>query len=127
MRLSFRACELLSRAYVSEVRVPPKIVSLTEEANTQASYENHPIAQMNDQVVRISVMTEPYHWHHHPNSDETFLSVEGELIVEFEDGTQVLRPGQLITVPKGIRHRTRPGGARSVNLTFEARDAETVA
>src|SRR5690348_3207457 len=111
MRLSFRACELLSGTHIPEVRVPPKIVSLAEEANTQASYENHPIAQMNDQVVRISVMTQPYHWHHHPNSDETFLSVEGELIIEFEDGIQVLRPGQLITVPKGVRHRTRPGGA----------------
>jgi mannose-6-phosphate isomerase-like protein (cupin superfamily) len=126
MRLFLCNCELPSGAHILEVRLPPKIVSLADEANTQASYENHTIAQMNDQVVRISVMTEPYHWHHHPNSDETFLSVEGELIIEFEDGTQVLRPGQLITVPKGVRHRTRPGGARSVNLTFEARDAESV-
>jgi len=28
-------------------------------------------------VVRISTMTEPYHWHSHPNSDEMFLVVEG--------------------------------------------------
>lgn len=106
--------------------MPPKIVSLVKEADTTASYENHPIAEMNDQVVRISVMTEPYHWHHHPDSDETFLAVEGGLIVEFEDGERVLKPGELITVPKGVRHRTRPVGARSVNLTFEARDATSV-
>ena len=106
--------------------MPPRIVSLADEANTPARYENHPIADVNDQVVRISVMTQPYHWHHHPNSDEVFLCVEGELIIEFEDGTQVLKPGQLLTVPKGMRHRTRPGGARSVNLTIEARDAESV-
>jgi mannose-6-phosphate isomerase-like protein (cupin superfamily) len=106
--------------------MPPKIVSIAEEANTQAQYENHPIADVNNHVVRISVMTQPYHWHHHPDSDETFLSIEGELIIEFEDGTQVLRPGELITVPKGVRHRTRPGGARSVNLTIEARDADSV-
>ena len=106
--------------------MPPKIISLADEADTQARYENHPIAEVNDHVVRISIMTESYHWHHHPDSDETFLSVEGGLVVEFEDGEQVLKPGEMITVPKGVRHRTRPVGARSVNLTFEARDAETV-
>jgi mannose-6-phosphate isomerase-like protein (cupin superfamily) len=37
-----------------------------------------------------------------------------------------LHPGELLTVPKGIVHRTRPNGARSVNLTFEKRGAETV-
>jgi len=34
--------------------------------------------------------------------------------------------GEFLTVPKGVRHRTRPGGDRSVNLTFEKLDAETV-
>jgi hypothetical protein len=29
-------------------------------------------------------------------------------------------------VPRGMLHRTRPGGARSVNLTFERRDAGTI-
>lgn len=37
-----------------------------------------------------------------------------------------LSPGQLFTVPKDVHHRTRPKGARSVNLTFELRDIETV-
>lgn len=106
--------------------MPPKIISLADEADTQAIYENHPIADVNDHVVRISVMTTPYHWHHHPNSDETFISVEGGLEIEFEDGIRVLKPGQLLTVPKGVRHRTRPVGARSVNLTVEARDADSV-
>lgn len=34
--------------------MPPKIVSLADEANTQARYENHPVADVNDQGVRIS-------------------------------------------------------------------------
>jgi mannose-6-phosphate isomerase-like protein (cupin superfamily) len=48
------------------------------------------------------------------------------LIIEFTDGEVALNPGQFLTVPAGVRHRTRPGGKRSVNLTFEKRDAETV-
>jgi mannose-6-phosphate isomerase-like protein (cupin superfamily) len=35
-------------------------------------------------------------------------------------------PGQLVTVPAGTLHRTRPAGARSVNLTFERVGATTV-
>lgn len=34
-----------------------------------ASYTNFPVALVNDHVVRVSIMTEPYFWHLHPNSD----------------------------------------------------------
>jgi mannose-6-phosphate isomerase-like protein (cupin superfamily) len=88
-------------------------------------YDNHAIAYVNDHVVRISTMTETYDWHSHPNSDETFLVVEGGLQIEFEQGELHLAPGQMTTVPRGVRHRTRPLGSRSVNLTFEAANAET--
>jgi mannose-6-phosphate isomerase-like protein (cupin superfamily) len=104
----------------------PEITSLASESSSEASYDNHPIARVNDHVVRISVMTQPYPWHFHPNSDETFLVLEGRLNIEFEDGTLELGPGQMVTVPRGLRHRTGPVGDRSVNLTFEAARAETV-
>ncbi|HET6941023.1 MAG TPA: cupin domain-containing protein, partial [Sphingomicrobium sp.] len=64
--------------------------------------------------------------HRHPDSDETFYGVDGELVIEFEDREVIVRPGQLVTVPAGKLHRTRPAGARSVNLTFERKDAETI-
>ena len=90
------------------------------------SYRNIPLTGVNDHVVRLSIMTEPYFWHRHPNSDETFLSVDGSLIIELDNETIELSPGQLFTVPKNANHRTRPGGARSVNLTFELQNIETV-
>jgi mannose-6-phosphate isomerase-like protein (cupin superfamily) len=105
----------------------PEITTLASESSLATSYDNHLIAKVNDHVVRISVMTQPYPWHLHPNSDETFLVIEGRLNIEFEDGTLELGPGQMLTVPRGLRHRTRPVGDRSVNLTFEAATAETVA
>lgn len=104
----------------------PAIVTLSSETSRAGEYENHVLANVNDHVVRISVMTQPYHWHLHPNSDETFLVIEGGLIVEFEHGELQLGPGQMTTVPRGVRHRTRPSGHRSVNLTFEAANAETL-
>ena len=103
----------------------PAIVTLSSEASHAETYNNHPIASVNDHVVRISTMTQPYHWHSHRNSDETFLVIEGGLVIEFEHGEIQLAPGQMTTVPRGLRHRTRPVGRRSVNLTFEAAHTET--
>ena len=105
----------------------PEVITLKAESATHLGYDNHPIAAINDHVVRIATMTEPYHWHFHPNSDETFLVIEGRLLIEFEGGSRELDPGQMLMVPRGVRHRTRPVGERSVNLTFELAGAETVA
>ena len=91
-----------------------------------ASYDNRPLTEVNDHEVRMGVMTEPYGWHRHPDSDETFFCIDGELVIEFTDRAVALHAGEFLTVPKGVRHRTRPGGDRSVNLTFEKLDAETV-
>ncbi|MDQ8757938.1 cupin domain-containing protein [Sphingosinicella sp. LHD-64] len=88
-------------------------------------YHNRSLADVNDHEIRLSVMTEGFPWHIHPDSDETFLVVEGQLVIEFEAGEVVLSPGEMLTVPHGARHRTRPGGARSVNLTFARKDAAT--
>ncbi len=105
----------------------PKIITLKSESPTHVPYDNHPIANINDHVVRISTMTEPYYWHFHPNSDESFLVIEGKLAIEFESGSLELNPGQLITVPRGVRHKTSPVGPRTVSLTFESAQLETIA
>ncbi|HEX4065788.1 MAG TPA: cupin domain-containing protein [Acidobacteriaceae bacterium] len=102
-----------------------EIISLSVESATAERYNNHPIAQVNDHEVRISVMTGAYQWHCHPDSDESFLALEGGLFIDFDDHTVELLPGHLITVKKGVRHRTRPVGERSVNLTFERAGART--
>jgi mannose-6-phosphate isomerase-like protein (cupin superfamily) len=95
------------------------VISLAQESAACQSYDNHSVARVNDHEVRISTMTEAYHWHCHPDSDEAFLALEGGLFIDFDDRTIELRPGQMITVSRGVRHRTRPVGERSVNLTFE--------
>jgi mannose-6-phosphate isomerase-like protein (cupin superfamily) len=105
----------------------PDVITLKSEIASNSRYDNHPIAKNNDHVVRISTMTEPYHWHFHPNSDETFLVIAGRLFIEFENGTRELDPGQMLTIPRGVRYRTRPIGARSVNITFELGQSETIA
>lgn len=100
------------------------IGTLTHDVTT--SYANFSLTHVNDHVVKVSVMTETYHWHYHPNSDETFMTIEGILLIDLQTETIELLPGQLITIPKNIVHRTRPKGARSVNITLEHDQIETV-
>lgn len=96
-----------------------EVITLSAEASTTESYNNHSVAKVNNHEIRISTMTEAYPWHCHPDSDEAFLALEGGLFIDFDDRTVQLAPGQMIVVNRGVRHRTRPVGARSVNLTFE--------
>ena len=106
---------------------PLQIVDFTQRiADTANAYSNIPIAFVNNHVIRMSVMTEPYFWHRHPNSDESFMVIEGSIFIDLDDHTVELHPGQLLTIPKNVNHRTRPNGSRSVNITFEAQDMETV-
>jgi mannose-6-phosphate isomerase-like protein (cupin superfamily) len=93
---------------------------------TLRGYSNQILTSVNDHDVHLSIMDGPYFWHLHPDSDETFLVIEGALAVDFDDGSIDLLSGQLLTVPAGMRHRTRPLGARSVNLTVEKANATTV-
>ena len=102
-----------------------EVINLSFESAASKSYNNHSIAQVNDHEVRISTMTEAYHWHCHPDSDESFLALEGGLFIDFDDRTVELLPGHMITVNRGVRHRTRPIGERSVNLTFERAGARS--
>ena len=109
-----------------QARSATAINPLGESRSITLPYHNCRVAAVNDHEIRMSVMTSGFEWHRHPRSDEVFLVIEGRLVIELEDKKVVLGAGDLFTVPKGVVHRTRPEGARSVNLTFERQEAGTV-
>ena len=115
-----------SRYTAAMSRHPQPVDLAATKAAVTAPYWNGALAAVNDHEIRMSVMTHAFGWHLHPDSDETFLAVEGRLVITLEDGEVVLSPGEMFTVERGVVHRTRPEGARSVNLTFERKGAETV-
>lgn len=104
----------------------PAINPLLESRSVAHPYDNRRVAAVNDHEIRMSVMTSGFEWHRHPHSDEVFLVLEGRLVIELQDKMVVLGAGDLFTVPRGVVHRTRPEGARSVNLTFEKQETGTV-
>src|ERR1700751_5082386 len=86
----------------------------------QSGYLNEAVTAVNDHVLRVSVMTGEYSWHLHPNSDETFIVVEGTLVLETQNTVLHLEPGHIATVPANVAHRTRPGGTRLSQLDGRA-------
>ncbi|PAD26065.1 hypothetical protein CHH62_08980 [Niallia circulans] len=84
-------------------------------------YKNFVVAEINDHVLRIAVIDGEFHWHEH-DTDELFMVLEGELIIDLENNNTIkLLPGEIFNVPAHTRHRTRSNG-RTVNLCFEKKD-----
>ena len=85
-----------------------------EAAAVTATYQNQVLLDNNAECLRLSVVEGEYHWHHHPDSDELFLVVAGELQIDFADGQRVaLTEWQSLVVPAGPvpppRAAARPG------------------
>lgn len=103
-----------------------EVISFPITIPADANYLSTVVGEPNHQVVRHSIMTRQYPWHRHPNSDETFIGLEGTVIIDTPDGSLELSPGASVTIPKDVLHRTRPKGERSANLTVELADMQTV-
>ena len=68
---------------------------------------NQTLTKVNESVVRVGIVQGEYHWHKHDNDDEFFFVLEGQLLIDLEDGTIELNPNQGVTISKGIMHRPR--------------------
>jgi mannose-6-phosphate isomerase-like protein (cupin superfamily) len=68
---------------------------------------NQTLTKVNDSVVRLGIVEGEYHWHKHDNDDEFFFVLEGQLLIDLEDCTIELNPGQGTTITKGVMHRPR--------------------
>lgn len=98
----------------------------SEQAGITDSYKNQVLFDINNECLRLAVFEGEYPWHHHPDSDELFLVVAGELQIEFEGRAPVtLTEWQSMVVPAGTVHRTRAIG-RTANVTYEKQGAQTV-
>ena len=65
------------------------------------------VAEMNDYQFKLVRLEGDFVWHDHQDTDETFIVLEGRLVIDFQDGTVELEAGQMLVVPKGVPHRPR--------------------
>ncbi len=64
------------------------------------------IANVNESIIRLSVLEGDFHWHVHKEVDEFFFVIEGGLCVETRDKIFNLARGEGIVVSKGVEHKT---------------------
>ena len=83
---------------VEKVDVAGKLASFDEP------WQPKIVAELNDAYVKVVKFEGEFVWHHHDDEDELFLVVAGRMRMQFRDGDQVLGPGELIVVPRGVEH-----------------------
>lgn len=63
------------------------------------------VAKMNNYDFKIVRFKGDFIWHSHLETDETFIIMEGTLVMNFRDGKVEVRAGEMIVIPKGVEHR----------------------
>lgn len=63
------------------------------------------IARMNDYHFKIVKVQGEFVWHDHPETDEVFIVLKGQLEIQFRDGKVLLHEGEMFVVPKGVEHK----------------------
>ncbi len=63
------------------------------------------IAQMNDYHFKLTRTFGDFVWHKHPETDETFIVINGKLQIDLRDKSLHLKPGDMVVIPKGVEHK----------------------
>ena len=74
------------------------------------------VARYNDNDVQVVKVRGEFVWHDHPDTDDFFLVLHGELTIETEQGNVTPGPGELYVVPRGVRHRPVARGEAHILL-----------
>lgn len=84
----------------------PKAVNLADKL---AQFSDHwspkIVASYNGNDVMVVKFQGEFPWHSHPDTDDFFLVIEGQIRIDTDDGPVHLGAGELYVVPKGLRHR----------------------
>ena len=63
------------------------------------------IAEMNDYQFKVAKIKGEFVWHDHKDTDETFIVIEGEMLLKFRDSEIKLSEGEMYVVPRGTEHK----------------------
>lgn len=85
-----------------------KPVTLADKlARITTHWDPHVVADYNDNDVMVVKFAGAFPFHDHPDTDDFFLVLEGEIVIDMAGESHVMRAGDLVVVPKGVRHRPR--------------------
>lgn len=70
-------------------------------------WQPHRLTTVNDHDVKVVTLHGEFVWHSHPDTDELFLVLSGELTIQLRDGDVTLGPQDVFVVPRGVEHCPR--------------------
>ena len=77
-------------------------------AEKLALFEDHwrqrIVGTLNDYKIAVVKVQGEFVWHSHPETDDFFFVIAGELTIQLRDRDVVLGPGELFVVPRGVEH-----------------------
>ena len=63
------------------------------------------LAELNDYQFKIAKIEGDFVWHEHQDTDEAFIVLDGQLRIDFRDGSVTIGAGEMYVVPKGVEHK----------------------
>ncbi|ABG29834.1 cupin domain-containing protein [Roseobacter denitrificans] len=85
-----------------------KPINLAEKLGQFTSHwDPHVVAQYNDNDVMVVRFQGEFPFHMHADTDDFFLVLQGEMTMDLEDASHVVKAGELFVVPRGVTHRPR--------------------
>ena len=83
-----------------------RVINLKEKlALFSEQWSPRVIAQMNEIQFKLVKLQGEFVWHSHADTDEVFITLEGEMSIEFRDGKVNLAAGEMFVVPRGVEHK----------------------
>ncbi|MCR9154794.1 MAG: cupin domain-containing protein [Bacteroidetes bacterium] len=82
------------------------VVNLADKfAQIQAHWSPKIVGSLNGQQVKLAKLKGDFVRHQHEHEDEMFLVIEGDLLMEYDHGTESISKGEFVIVPRGIYHK----------------------
>ncbi|MEM1353174.1 MAG: cupin domain-containing protein [Pseudomonadota bacterium] len=83
-------------------------VNLAEKlAQFTSHWDPHVVADYNDNDVMVVRFKGSFPFHLHEETDDFFLVLAGEMIMDIDKTSHTVKTGELFVVPKGVTHRPR--------------------
>lgn len=62
------------------------------------------VSTFNGNDIMVVKAQGEFNWHSHPDTDDFFLVLKGNLVIRLRNGDVHLGPGDLYVVPRGVEH-----------------------
>ena len=89
------------RGKMEGINLHEKLALFTEQWSPRV------VSEFNESQLKLTKLEGDFVWHSHPDTDEVFLVIGGELELHFRDRVVLLKPGELLTVPRNVEHKPR--------------------